>query len=101
MSFMKFPDPKDPDDVLDYAIDWTSRLDSSDTIVTSLYAIVDGGNGTVDGGIQIDSQSVEGNKSIVWLSGGIDNTTATIRCRITTQGGRQRDLTAQLKIKTK
>lgn len=100
MSFPKFPFPKDPDEVLDYQINWASKLPEGDTIVTSQYSVID--DGDPDGnGVTIDSQSIDGSLSIVWLSGGLNGSTATIRCRITTDGGRQMDQTVQLKIKTK
>lgn len=100
MSFPKFPHSKDPNDILDYVIDWTARLDTDDTIDTAVYSIVDDGSTTGTDGISIDSQGLDVAKAIVWLSGGIDGTTATLLCRVTTVVGRQMDQTVQLKIKT-
>ncbi len=59
MSFR--PDPKDPDAVLDYSIDWTTWL-AGDTLATSVW--------TVPAGITKDSETNTTSKSTVWLSGG-------------------------------
>ncbi len=87
----KFP-AKDPDDVLDYVVDWTARLDDADSISTSDWSVT-------DGDVVVDSQSLSGNKSIVWLSHGTDGTASVLLNRIVTQGGRQMDLTISIKIK--
>jgi hypothetical protein len=93
MSFPKFPHPKDPDDVADYAIDWTARLDAGDSLADSLFEVV-------SGTILLGAQSIDGNKATVWVNGGEDGETATILNRVTTTGGRQYDQTFALKIKT-
>ena len=88
----KFP-AKDPDDVLDYSIDWTARLDDSDTILTSDWSVT-------DGDVVIDSQSMSGPKTIVWLSGGTDATASVLLNRVVTQGGRTMDQSVSIKIKS-
>jgi hypothetical protein len=59
---------KDPDAVLDYAIDWTDRL-GSDTISTSTW--------TVPSGITKDSDNKTTAKTTIWLSGGTVGTPIT------------------------
>lgn len=88
----KFP-PKDPDDVLDYSIDWTARLDDADSIQSSDWSVV-------DGDVVIDSQSTSGAKTLVWLSGGTDATTGILLNRVVTIGGRTMDQTVSIKIKS-
>lgn len=92
MSFPKFPHPKDPDDVTDFALDWNNRLDAGDTLTDSEFEIV-------TGTILLGNQTIDGNKTVVWISGGADGETATILNRVTTSGGRQYDQSFQLKIK--
>ena len=82
---------KDPDDVLDYAFDWSKWLDG-DTIGASSFDLV------VPAGLVIDSQSNTASVSTVWLSGGIDGQQGQVRCRIVTAGGRTRDATATINI---
>ncbi|MBN8987425.1 MAG: hypothetical protein J0H42_04215 [Rhizobiales bacterium] len=83
---------KDPDEVLDYAIDWSARLDG-DTIATSQF--------TLPPGIVANSSSNTTTTTTVWLSGGTDGETYLIQNRITTAGGRTMDQTMKLKIKSR
>lgn len=86
-------DPKDPDEVLDYEVDWTARLDG-DTIVTSTWP-------TVPAGITKDSDSHTATQSTIWLSGGTLGATYDLTCRITTVGGRTMDQTVRIGVKAK
>lgn len=87
---------KDPNEVLDYTLDWTSRL-GVDTIQTSNWSISAGS------GLVIDSQSVDGTnkKTTVWLSGGTENISYTLLNRVVTAGGRTMDQSVKLKVKSK
>lgn len=71
---------KDPDAVLDYAIDWSQWLDD-DTITTSTWG--------ADEGIGIDSDDMDTTRTSVWLSGGTAGTTYTVTNHITTAAGRE------------
>ena len=90
---LKWPQ-KDPQEVLDYTIDWADAL-GADTIVTSSFTVDD-----LESGLVINSFSNNNSQSIVWLSGGNLNTTGIVTCTITTAGGRTRQASAQLKIKS-
>jgi hypothetical protein len=84
---------KDPDEVLDYEIDWTKRLDG-DTIATSVFEVA-------VGDAVVDSDSNTTTATTVWLSGGTLDETCEVLNRITTAGGRTMDQTVKLKIKAK
>ncbi len=84
--------PKDPDEVLDYKIDWTARLDG-DTILTSTWV--------VPAGITKNSDSHTTTASLVWLSGGTLGAVLELINRIITTAGRTMDQTVKLKIKAK
>lgn len=84
--------PKDPDEVLDYVVDWSFRLED-DTIATSVF--------TVPAGLVKDSDSNDDTTATVWLSGGTEGERYEILNRITTVGLRTMDQTVKLKIKTK
>lgn len=73
---------KDPDEVLDYEVDWSARL-GSDTISTSTWAI--------PAGITRDSSSKTSTTTKIWLSGGSANTQYTLTNRIVTTAGRTHD----------
>jgi len=70
---------KDPSDVLDYVVNWATWLDS-DTIATVTW--------TVPAGITNVSTSNTTTTATIWLSGGTENTTYTIACKITTAATR-------------
>lgn len=71
---------KDPSDVLDYIVDWTSWLGGADTIATSAF--------TVPTGLTMDSKSNTTTTATVWISSGIASQSYTVENTITTAGGR-------------
>lgn len=83
---------KDPDEVLDYQLDWSDRL-GTDTISTSTW--------TVPGGITKNSDSHTTTAAIIWLSSGTDGVTYEFLNRIVTAGGRTMDQTVKLKVRAK
>ena len=84
---------KDPDEVLDYEIDWTNRLEL-DVIATSTFSIT-------SGHVTVDSSSTTDVTTTVWLSGGTLGEVCEILNRIVTVGGRTMDQSVKLKIKAK
>lgn len=77
---LTWPD-KDPNEVLDYQLDWTARL-SGDTITTSTWV--------VPADITKDSDSTTTTVTTIWLSGG-DASNANghlLTNRVVTAGGR-------------
>lgn len=78
---------KDPDDVLDYQVDWSVWLAESspvDTINTSTWT-------ELTGNITIDSESEGPTNTTVWLSGGTSGQKYVLTNRIATIGGRSKD----------
>lgn len=80
---------KDPDDVLDYAVDWSEALDG-DTIDTHQWIVPEG--------INLDRQEMQGNIAIAWLSGGEERKSYRITSRLFTAAGRQIDRTAMVHV---
>lgn len=74
---------KDPDALLDYATDWSSWLDTGDTIASSLWV--------VPAGLTITAQSHTTTGATVWLSGGTLGERYEVVNRITTAQGRIED----------
>ena len=96
---------KDPDEILDYDIDWTAGLLSADeidagstspadTIVTSTFTLP-------AGSLTASSTSNSTTHTKIWLSGGVLGITYQITNEITTAAGRKMDRTVEIKIKSK
>jgi len=83
---------KDPDEVLDYQIDWTARL-AGDTISTSDW--------DVEAGITMDSESNTDTTATIWISGGTVGETYTFTNHIVTAGARSMDQSVRLRIKVR
>jgi len=79
MSIPTWP-AKDPDEVLDYRIDWSPKLDG-DVIVESVWELD-------SGSLIIQSQSFDSDSTKVWLAGGIPNYLYALTNTITTADGR-------------
>lgn len=91
MAYLKWP-VKDPDEVLDYKVDWTAAI-GVDNIVSSLFEVPDG--------LVMDSQMFTTKTTTIWLSGGVEGVTYLITNRIVTNGARTYDQTMKLKVKRK
>ena len=85
-------DFKDPDEVLDYRVDWSARLDG-DTIASSTWE--------VPTGLTKDSDTSDDDSTTIWLSGGTLGDNYTLVNRITTAGGRTFDQSVKLKVRTR
>ncbi|UXN70897.1 hypothetical protein N8A98_06835 [Devosia neptuniae] len=86
-------DAKDPNEVLDYDLNWAARL-SGDTIVTSTWLLA-------DGALVIDSDEQSGTATKVWLSGGAEGVSYTLTNRVVTSGNRTMDESVRIKIKSR
>ncbi|QDP20668.1 hypothetical protein [Bradyrhizobium cosmicum] len=115
---MKTWPAKDPDEILDYDLDWTMRLYSADelalvapdllglvptselvpqpadTIASSSFTLP-------SGTLVANSSSYTSTHTKVWLAGGAEGESYLVQNRITTAGGRTMDQTVKLKVKSK
>lgn len=83
---------KQPAEVLDYDIDYSSALDTGDTIVAHTV--------TAETGITVDTSVIVGGVYVkIWLSGGTNGATYKITLTVTTAAGRVREDEIKLKIK--
>ena len=83
---------KDPDEVLDYQLDWSKRL-LDDTIQSSEWILPEG--------LEKGSDFHDASTTTVWLRGGTLDQTHIVLNRIVTNGGRTMDQSVKLKIKSK
>jgi hypothetical protein len=67
------------EEVLDYQLDWTARLDGD---------VIQSSEAVSPAGVTVASQSFEGALQTVWLSGGSTGNPSQIRLTITTAAGR-------------
>lgn len=88
----RWDDPKDPHEILDYEVDWTTVL-AGDEITTSTWTLPEGITG--------DQESFTATHTKIWLSGGSEYVNYDLLNRITTAAGRTRDQTCVLKCRTK
>jgi hypothetical protein len=91
---LSFPN-KDPQEVLDYVLDWSKRL-GGDVILTSTWAVD-------DAGLVIDSKpaTFTPTDTTIWLSAGVLNTSYLLTNHIVTQGDRTMEQSVKIKIKQK
>lgn len=81
---------KDPNAIKDYQWDWSAWL-SGDTISTSAF-FVD------DPALVIETSSIDGTKTIVRLSGGVNRKRYLVTNRITTATGQVDDWSVRVKM---
>lgn len=92
-------DFKDSNEVLDYYVDWASRMTENDEIASSDWEFAEDPDEALD--IDSNSFNVSTHKTLVWLSGGTAGQSYELTNRITTTDGRTMDQTVKLKIKEK
>lgn len=83
---------KDPDEVLDYQLNWAARL-GTDTISSSSWEVT--------AGITKNSDTNTNKATTIWLSGGALDAQYDITNQIVTAGGRTMSQTVKLKVRAK
>ena len=84
---------KDPNAILDYGCDWSTWLETGDTISTSTW--------TVPSGLTKVRDSKTPTSTTIWLSGGVLGVTYTLVNHVVTAGGRKEDQTLDFVIREK
>lgn len=85
---------KDPDERLDYTLNWGKELSkNNDSIFESYWSINDD-----DQTLSIDSNGISGHFTYVWLTGGVDKQRYVLLNRIITDGGRIYERTVSIVI---
>lgn len=92
----KWKSPKDPDEKLDFRIEWANRIEEDDEIISSVWVIV-----SEDSTVVVDDDSIDGTDTIVWFTGGTEGEKCEVLNRVQTTIGRRMDQTAILTIKSK
>ena len=89
-------DPKDPQEVLDYRVDWSDRLEVGDVIVDSTWV-----RSGPDTALVLGVNSHDDSSTLLWLSAGTLGAEYRLTNHVTTQQGREMDATVRLKIREK
>lgn len=82
---------KDPDEKLDYRLNWTKPLDG-DLVANSAWTL------SANTGLTITANSFSNTETVVWLANGHVNKTHYITNTIHTDGGRIFTLTVSLQV---
>jgi hypothetical protein len=82
---------KSPGASLDYGVRWLPWLESGDTIVSSSW--------TIPIGLSKESESFTDSDTVIWLSGGVDDTDYVVTNNIVTSDGRKDERTIILKVR--
>lgn len=96
--FLRWERDKDPDEYLDYSIDWTNDLQGGEAITSSSW--VSGGSPNITP-LVISLPSINGSVTTAWFNGGTDRTMYAVTNHITTQGGRILEKTVNLRVSTR
>ena len=83
---------KDPDAYLDYAMDWSTWLNTGENVSTYVVSV----NDTV---LTIATFTKSSNIVTAWLSGGASGQTYTVSIKITTDAARIEERSFRIKIK--
>jgi hypothetical protein len=94
---LKWPS-KDPDEVLDYGIDWAGTAGKPGPLY-GLTDVISNSLWIVPNDITKEQDSYNNTSTTIWLSGGITGEIYAITNRITTSGGRVFDQTVKLSMK--
>lgn len=84
---------KDPDEILDYSLDWSTILETGETLSTVTW--------TVPSGLTKISDSEASGVTTIWLSGGTSGTLYELGIRVITSASRTYDLTVRLPVVTR
>lgn len=91
---------KDPDDILDYSLDWSEQMEIDTDTISAYEVIIEQGTVEVDDSLG-HGTSFDDTSTLVWLTGGTAGEECLVVNRITTAEGRQYDHTRKLRIKEK
>ena len=95
MAQLDILEPKDPNDKVDYAVNWSKYLNRvGDTIQTSTWPVI------TPAGLTVLADTHDGLRAVIKLDGGVAGTSYQLTNRIvTTPGARQRDRTITIRVR--
>ncbi len=91
---IRWPDPKDPNERIDFVVDWSKRIDRDDSIASTTFTVT-------EGTVSAQTSTASGKLATVWLVGGQDGEVCPVLNRIVTVGGREMEQTILLEVMSK
>lgn len=91
-------EPKDPNDVIDYHVNWSGWLREGETLTASSWTVQSGLTKIADPISSVVDPFTDTNAT-VWVSGGTVGSSYTALNHITTSQGRQKDKTITIRVK--
>lgn len=88
----------DPDELLDYGIDWTRRLEEGDRIVASTWTAP---AGIGAGGPTLSTPGLTDTATTIWITGGTAGESYRVQNRVTTAAGRVMEESKRLTVREK
>lgn len=76
---------QDPDDLLDYQLDWTSFLNAGETISSQTVT-------SSDPAFVVSNVSETSGIITYWVTGGVDGENYKVTCHVTTSAGREKEV---------
>lgn len=87
-------EPKDPNDQVDYAVNWSRYLTRvGDTIQSSTWPVI------TPTGLDVLATTHDGTRAVIKLGGGTPGTYRLTNRIVTTPGARQRDKTIEIRVR--
>lgn len=95
MAQLDILEPKDPNDKVDYAVNWSRYLSRvGDTIQSSTWPVI------TPAGLDVLATTHDGTRAVIKVDGGVAGTEYRLTNRIvTTPGARQRDRTITIRVR--
>jgi hypothetical protein len=78
------------EEILDYDVDWTARLEDGDVIIGAEFVLL-------RGSVLLDNMNYDATSSTVWLRGGVPGENSAVRCLVHTQLGRTMEVVAHVR----
>jgi hypothetical protein len=89
---------KDPQAVMDYAVDWSLWMASGDYLVACAFIPSSADITIVSQTIGDTLDGISDANAVAWIGGGVQGNTYTVTCHVTSANGRQDDRTFSLLI---
>ena len=91
---------KDPDELIDYTVNWADQVNGPRLILNELLTSCT--FSVVSGSVTINRQSfVATGLGTVWLQGGTEGDMCVVLCRVVTNQGRNYDQSTKIRIRTR
>ena len=89
---------KDPQSVLDFALDWSLWMTTGDYLVSCSFQPSSADITIISQTVGTTLAGTSNANAVAWIGGGVQGTTYTVTCHVTTANGRQDERTFSLLV---